>query len=101
MEKNQLQLKKNDPDFLRSVETCIRFLIMDPTMKYRGKTFNDDDISFIKGLIAGNPEASRFALSKMLCREWNWVQPNGALKDVVCRGFMLQQIGRASCRERV
>ena len=65
-------------------------LFMDPAIKYRGKTFNDDDISFIKGLIAENPEASRFALSKMLCREWNWVQPNGVLKDVVCRGFMLQ-----------
>ena len=65
-------------------------LFMDPAIKYRGKTFNDDDISFIKGLIAENPEASRFALSKKLCREWNWVQPNGALKDVVCRGFMLQ-----------
>jgi len=65
-------------------------LFMDSAINYRGKTFNDDDISFIKGLIAENPESSRFALSKKLCREWNWVQPNGALKDVVCRGFMLQ-----------
>jgi len=49
-------------------------LFVDPAIKYRGKTFNADDISFIKGLIAENPEASRFALSKKLCREWNWVQ---------------------------
>ena len=47
-------------------------------------------IVFIKRLIAENPEASRRALSQKLCRAWNWVQPNGALRDMVCRGFMLE-----------
>jgi hypothetical protein len=28
-------------------------------------------------------------LSKKLCQAWNWVQPNGHLKDMVCRGLML------------
>jgi uncharacterized protein DUF4338 len=29
-------------------------------------------------------------LSKKLCQAWNWVQTNGALRDMVCRGLMLE-----------
>jgi len=65
-------------------------LFMDLVIKYRGKTFNADDVSFIKRLIADNPNDSRFLLSVKLCKAWNWVQANGALKDMTCRGFMLQ-----------
>src|SRR2546430_4882489 len=36
-----------------------------------------------------HPAASRRELSKKLCQVWNWVQPNGALRDMVCRGLML------------
>jgi hypothetical protein len=46
-------------------------------------------VAFIRDLIAGRPEASRRALSKDLCLAWHWVQPNGALRDMVCRGLML------------
>ncbi len=58
--------------------------------RYRGKTVTDDDIVFIRQLILDNPSDSRWALSKKLCRAWNWVQLNGALKDMVCRGLMLE-----------
>ena len=57
---------------------------------YRGKAVNDNDIAFIQELIAQNPGASRWALSRELCRAWNWVQPNGELRDMVCRGMMLE-----------
>jgi len=57
---------------------------------YRGKVVGDDDIGFIRQLILDNPNDSRWALSKKLCRAWNWVQPNGTLKDMVCRGLMLE-----------
>jgi hypothetical protein len=56
---------------------------------YRGKHLSAEDIAFINTLIAQNPADSRRALSKKLCRAWNWVQPNGALRDMVCRGLML------------
>ena len=56
---------------------------------YRGKHVNAKDIGFINTLIAQNPSDSRRVLSKKLCRAWNWVQPNGALRDMVCRGLML------------
>jgi len=57
---------------------------------YRGKVVTEKDIAFIQELIASNPGISRWALSRELCRQWNWVQPNGALRDVVCRGMMLE-----------
>jgi len=56
---------------------------------YRGKHVHADDIVFINTLISQNPCDSRRALSKKLCQAWNWVQPNGALRDMVCRGLML------------
>lgn len=57
---------------------------------YRGRTVTGKDIVFIKALIAENPDDSRRALSKELCRAWHWVQPNGVLRDMVCRGLMLE-----------
>jgi hypothetical protein len=57
---------------------------------YRGKDITSDDIAFINRLIRENPGDSRWALSKKLCLAWNWVQPNGTLRDMVCRGLMLE-----------
>lgn len=59
-------------------------------IRYRGRTITQADIAFIRELIAKNPSLSRRKLSAELCRAWNWVQPNGQLKDMVCRGLMLQ-----------
>jgi len=63
---------------------------MNLEIKYQGKVATPDDVEFIKRLIAENPHDSRRALSKKLCEAWNWVQPNGALRDMVCRGFLLR-----------
>lgn len=63
---------------------------MDAQFKYRGKGLTSEDIGFINRLIRENPDDSRWALSKKLCVAWNWVQPNGALRDMVCRSLMLQ-----------
>ena len=58
-------------------------------LKYRGRMVTGADVAFIRQLIAEHPTASRRALSKKLCEAWNWVQPNGVLRDMVCRGLML------------
>ena len=58
--------------------------------KYRNKVVNDQDIIFIKDLIAKNPGTRRWELSRKLRLEWNWVQPNGNLCDMICRGLMLE-----------
>jgi len=63
---------------------------MELEIKYQGRIATSEDIEFIKGLIDANPADSRRRLSKKLCEAWNWVQPNGALRDMVCRGFLLQ-----------
>lgn len=62
---------------------------MDLDVKYQGRVATSQDVKFINELIAENPDDSRRALSKRLCQAWNWVQPNGALRDMVCRGFLL------------
>lgn len=63
---------------------------MDLEFKYRGKVLTSDDIAYINQLIVNNPAASRRALSQKLCLAWNWIQSNGALRDMVCRGLMLE-----------
>jgi hypothetical protein len=63
---------------------------MDVVLKYRGRDVFANDVVFIQDLIAGYPNLSRRALSKKLCEAWNWVQPNGQLRDMVCRGLMLE-----------
>lgn len=62
---------------------------MEVKLKYRGRLVTEEDVAFIKRLIAENPEANRQRLSKKLCEAWNWRQPNGFLKDMVCRGLLL------------
>jgi hypothetical protein len=49
----------------------------------------DADVASIANLIARHPDASRRALSRKLCEQWQWVQPNGEPCDLVCRGLML------------
>ena len=62
---------------------------MPTTLSYRHRVITDDDLVFIRQLIAEHPGASRWGLSKQLCEAWHWVQANGALRDMVCRGLML------------
>lgn len=63
---------------------------MDLEVKYQGRIATRQDIEFIRKLISENPSDSRRALSQKLCKAWNWIQTNGALRDMVCRGFMLR-----------
>lgn len=59
-------------------------------LSHRHRLITEDDLVFIRRLIAEHPECSRRELSKKLCLAWNWVQPNGALRDMVCRSLMLK-----------
>ncbi len=57
---------------------------------YRGRHVQGKDIALIKKMIAGNPGKSRWFISRELCRQWNWRQQNGVLKDMICRGLLLK-----------
>jgi hypothetical protein len=63
--------------------------------QYRGRAIRVEDILYIRELIAAHPSESRRRLSKLLCEAWHWRQPNGALRDMVCRGMLLM-LERAS-----
>lgn len=58
-------------------------------LTYRSREVYSEDITFIQTLIASNQDYGRCALSKEICRAWNWIQPNGQLKDMICRGLLL------------
>jgi hypothetical protein len=62
---------------------------MDQPLSYRHRVITDADLVFIRKLIADHPDSSRRNLSERLCEAWNWVQANGALRSMVCRGLML------------
>lgn len=62
---------------------------MEAVFSYRHRRLTEQDIGFIREVIAAHPRASRRQLSVKLCQAWNWVQANGALRDMVCRGLML------------
>lgn len=62
---------------------------MECVLRYRGKDVTAAEVEFIRELIAAHPSLSRRQLSTQLCRAWNWVQPNGQWRTMVCRGLML------------
>lgn len=63
---------------------------MNVLLTYRGRRVTDADVAFVRTLIAENFSMHRRALSQQLCQAWDWRQPNGVLKDGVCRSLLLQ-----------
>lgn len=63
---------------------------MNVLLTYRGRRVTDADVAFVRKLIAENPSMHRRALSQQVCQAWDWRQPNGVLKDGVCRSLLLQ-----------
>jgi hypothetical protein len=63
---------------------------MDEQIRYRGKTYSSEEISEIREVLATHPGRSRWFISREICRRWNWTQPNGVLKDMICRGLLLR-----------
>jgi len=55
----------------------------------RKRTITSADLDFIQNIIFQHWDKGRTNISKILCQEWNWVQPNGRLKDMACREILL------------
>jgi hypothetical protein len=62
---------------------------MESAFRYRNQVITAPEVEFIRQLIVEHPEATRRRLSLLLCEAWGWKQPNGALRDMVCRGLLL------------
>lgn len=57
-------------------------------LRWRGRQIEDNQVAFIRELIAANPQDSRRRISQRLCEAWEWRQPNGQLSDMLCRGLL-------------
>jgi hypothetical protein len=55
----------------------------------RGRRLSSSDIDFIKATIEKHWDKGRSYISRVLCQQWDWRQPNGWLKDRACRDILL------------
>lgn len=58
---------------------------MDGELTVRGRTIRCEDLVQINQVISQHWDQGRQAISRELCRCWDWRQENGNLKDQVCR----------------
>jgi hypothetical protein len=55
----------------------------------RKRTITAQQLAFIQNTVNEHWHKGRKQISKILCRKWNWHQPNGCLKDMACREILL------------
>jgi hypothetical protein len=58
-------------------------------LSFRGRQIRATDVALLREFISQRPDLSRRRLSVKVCEAWNWVQPNGQPRDMVCRGLLL------------
>ena len=64
---------------------------MEPIVfRYRTRELTSHDIDFIRSAISKYYSRGRSYISRVLCRHWNWVQPNGKLKEYPARDLLLR-----------
>jgi len=63
---------------------------MDAVLRYRGRLITAEDITQLQALVVAQPAASRYALARQVCELWQWRQPNGRLREGVCRSLLVQ-----------
>lgn len=58
--------------------------------RYRSRELTSQDIDFIQAEITEHYSKGRSHISRVLCKSWNWVQPNGKLKEYAARDLLLR-----------
>lgn len=58
-------------------------------MRYCGREFSEAELKLIRHLTK-TPDMTRRALSLQVCKELNWLKPDGGLKDMSCRVALLR-----------
>jgi hypothetical protein len=56
----------------------------------RGRQIDHAALDTIRSTITAHWDKGRSAISIILCKQWNWRQPNGLLKDRACRVLLLK-----------
>ena len=55
----------------------------------RKRIITEVEVKLIQATVNEHWAKGRTQISEILCRKWNWVQPNGRLKDMACREVLL------------
>lgn len=58
-------------------------------MTIRKRTIHKADVVLIQAAVDRHWDKGRKQISKILCQQWHWRQPNGCLKDMACRELLL------------
>jgi hypothetical protein len=58
--------------------------------RYRSRELTVQDIGFIQATITEHYSKGRSYISRVLCKAWNWIQPNGKLKEYAARDLLLR-----------
>jgi hypothetical protein len=61
---------------------------MEP-LTIRNRKITAEDLVVIQAIIHEHWDRGRTHISRELCKQWNWVQPSGRLKDMACREVLL------------
>jgi hypothetical protein len=61
----------------------------DVLLRFRGRELRAPQVAALRQFIAQHPGLSRRQLSLKVCAAWQWVQPNGQPRDMVCRSLLL------------
>lgn len=59
-------------------------------VRYCGRLFHDEEIEWIRQLIATEESLGRTALSQRICDELGWLAPGGRRKEMSCRVALLR-----------
>ncbi len=63
---------------------------MEKAIIFRKRIITKDDIESIKKIIKTYPDKSRRFISQEVCRQWEWRQSNGLLKDMIARSLLIK-----------
>ncbi len=55
----------------------------------RNRKITASGVKFIQAVVYQHWDRGRTHISRVLCTKWNWIQPNGRLKDMACRELLL------------
>ncbi len=59
-------------------------------MRYSGRDFSQSELEQIKQIIVKYSQKGRNEISRQVCTAFDWLKPNGTLKDMSCRVALLR-----------